>query len=124
MATYRAFVEINDWEGETWKFYIPVEENEDALNALEKAFKADDECPYSISRKTYTTQEVKTLVKHAKSGYYPTDNLCEGKLVIGEIPTDSEAFITWSDKFYKGQIVDCVQKERPAKKAGRKTKSR
>ena len=34
MTKYFCFVENNDWEGETWFFYVPLEYEEDALDLL------------------------------------------------------------------------------------------
>lgn len=40
---YIPFIEYSDIDGETWKFYIPVEGNEEALDALREHIVDDDE---------------------------------------------------------------------------------
>ena len=69
MSDYYVFVERNDWEGETWRFYIPVEENEEAIDELvgllEKYDIADDEVNYWVQEDVLSSNEVEVLCKYS-----------------------------------------------------------
>lgn len=74
---YVQFTETNDWEGETWHRYIPVDGNEGAIERLRQLIDAqevgdnEDEdgegegATFGIRSELLTGREVDTLVKYA-----------------------------------------------------------
>jgi len=104
MTTYVRFIEHNDWEGESWNFYLQVEGNENALLRLEEMLPADNE-DYELDLTVpYTKKLVKTLVKHSRTGYMRYHNRVDGVLDIDLLDS-----IDWEDgpaPFYKGGIKD------------------
>lgn len=102
---YVCLTENNDWEGEVWRFYIPVEGNEAAIEKLRAIIEsaveeagpnpsADDEIPYSVSIRTYTEAEVDLLCEDVEDGYFASHNKTEG---ITLLPSDRFAV----DDLYK-----------------------
>lgn len=68
--------EHNDWEGETWKFYLVKEGNEKFMDKLKKAVEKHDEYgdTLEIGDELVPESEVDILVKHATNGYMKTHN--------------------------------------------------
>lgn len=65
MTDYRRFTEHNEWEGETWSFYIPVDGNVetlDALAALIAKYDPDAES-FEMPERVFTEEEVDLLVE-------------------------------------------------------------
>ena len=97
---YIKFRENNDWEGETWCFYIPVEGNEGAISQLRN--KIDDETAsgaYSLTTEPIPEEEVDTLVKHAEMGYMAEHNKLAGKLEVPDV-----TMVEMEELLYKGGI--------------------
>jgi hypothetical protein len=98
--TYVRFTEENDWEGETWHFYLRVQGNEEALQRLAELVNDSEEYTLDLG-KHFSEAEVTTLVDNADGGGYMADhNRADGRL--GDLPDDP-------DRLYKGQIVDFVK---------------
>jgi hypothetical protein len=101
MADYHCFKEVNNWEGETWRFYIILSDGQHrALSALLEG--EYPEACYSLSEKTYTEEEVDFLVAQEDDcTYMAAHNKCGA---LNKLP----AKIDWEDDdpFYKGQIRD------------------
>lgn len=101
------FREDNAWEGETWRFYIPVEGNGDALSRLAELVDAAG----SDYRMEAPLSEADVDVRVDTSddnGYLPAHIKLTGRLVL---PDDVDTTVTgWEDElFYKGRIADLVQ---------------
>lgn len=93
--SYYKFTEHNDYEGETWHFYLPLTEEEVRyFNELEI-----DEDSYEFSDEPIEEKEVDILVKHSDSGYMANHNK------VSEIKWEwiSENLNEDEDPFYKGQ---------------------
>lgn len=83
MTTFVQFTEYNDYEGETWVFWLQLDGNEQNLLALEQLIArvqgVDVEEPYSLDLETELSEEhVDVLVKHAGSGYMNYHNKVVG----------------------------------------------
>lgn len=90
------FTEHNDWEGETWNFYIPLEGNKEALHELYDLVKNVDD--YELDMKNIITNEqVNALINHGNhdSGYMDTHNKLSGVLDMNLVTADG---------LYKGGI--------------------
>lgn len=106
------FTEYNDWEGETWNFWLQLDGNETQLKKLKK-FLADnnieDNPGYELDMTPVDESEVDILVKHSNGGYMNDHNKVTGKLKL-ELPeddgTEDWAWEYANDTFYKGQIED------------------
>lgn len=98
MKQYYKFTEVNDWEGETWHFYIPVDGNKREIAKLKK--EVDGEF-YIVNDELLPENEVDILCKHSDGGYMTTHNKLKGKL---EIPNEKGRSI--EDALYKGGICD------------------
>ena len=91
---YYKFTEINNWEIETWRFYIKMTEAQ--RNEIDKFISKATE--YRISKETYTEEQVNLFVKNARGSYMASDNK------FGEfkcLPTEKQGGI---EEFYKGGI--------------------
>jgi len=119
VTSYVTLIERNEWEGETWRFYIPFEGNEKAIGDLETAlsaftaaWEADgavDDPPYELVLDPLDSAEVDTLVKHADDdGYMFDHNMLEGQMVL---PADVLEALAGGDldPLYKGRIRDYMQ---------------
>jgi hypothetical protein len=123
---YRKFTEHNDWEGEIWHFYIPINGNESALADLERQVKAVDsysetgyDFPFKLSKKILSATEVKVLVENGDDdGYMPKHNLLKGILTLPSLPhtLNKESFDAWFEHFYKGGICEMFSKPKRTKK--------
>ncbi len=93
---YYRLTEHNEWEGETWHFYIPVDGNEEELEKLRSSI--DGEI-YKLSKKTYEEDKITTLCEDDDdAGYMAKHNKLEGKFVF-EQPSDKN-----TEPLYKGGI--------------------
>lgn len=103
MTDYVKFTEKNDWEGETWHFYIPTEGNEDELTGLKEILNEVETGTYELDLTPIPDAEVDVLVKHTDSGYMAYHNKLAGLLML--TPEILESFKTaGKDPFYKGGI--------------------
>lgn len=102
MTTFVKFIEINDHEGETWRFYLQVDGNEKALEELKKRIAAEikyDE--YTLTDERLTESDVDVLVRHSDCGYMDYENKVTGTLVL-----PYEKGVTIDEVLYKGGIRD------------------
>ena len=106
MAT---FVENNDWEGEEWYFYIPLEENKAEIEWLWDRL---ERCNEMMQDAFYFADDIELdealiFEKHTKSGYMDEHNVLDGKLDIRTFKTmtDEELF----DALYKGKIAEYME---------------
>jgi hypothetical protein len=118
-ATYAVLTEHCEWEGETWRFYIPLAGNEDSLAGLLGAvrrlnarFPSDDE-PFELDLTPISEGEVDTLVEHGgDTDYMAAHNKLEGRLVIPPAALTELAGGS-VDPLYKGRITDMMQASTP-----------
>lgn len=101
MKIYTIFRECNDWEGETWNFYIPTEGNESEIAKLALAIKNSPE--YSLEG-SIDESDVDVLVKHDEGGYMAFHNKLSGKLSIGTLHITVD-----DDPLYKGGIKEFIK---------------
>ena len=113
MRQFQCVFEANDHEGETWRFYIPLEGNEEALSILAELLDEDregnrDACLYDYGLGGVAFEdEVDTLEKFSDGGYTAAHNKLDGKLdvtpLLSATPTEIHAAL------YKGGIRDFVR---------------
>jgi len=104
------FTENNDWEGETWNFFVPLspEQHEKIKNLIESV--EDFDSPYEIGDEAYTESYVDKLISsrnNTRTGYMKLYNKCKplsgvflDRLMEGNIN------LLEDDPFYKGQCWD------------------
>jgi len=103
---YFKFTEQNDWEGETWHFFIPyVYEQALRFERLIKNIAPDSESFEVNITKLYTPQEVDLLVEEGETGYMRQFNKC-GPLKLNAM---IDANLT-EDDLYKGAIENWCEK--------------
>ncbi|MFI6304317.1 hypothetical protein ACIBCH_20800 [Amycolatopsis thailandensis] len=105
-----ALTETNDNEGETWRFWLQLDGNEDQLEHLRAAIAgADEEETYDLDSvdDAVPESEVDVLVKHTLSGYMAYDHKVTGLLEIVDGWTDI-------DELYKGGVRGLFTAPAPA----------
>jgi len=106
------FIEINDWEGETWRFYIPISEtNLPALQVLSPALISRGlGDTYKLDLSPVDESYVDKVVEKSRSGYMAYHNKCAGTLRLPEkfFDLSNEDF---ERALYKGGIEDFVKPE-------------
>jgi hypothetical protein len=108
---YAKFTEHNEWEGETWRFYIPIEGNEAALCELEQLLLlANSDSSYELDMGPFTESAVDTVVKQGNDdcGYMPAHTKLVGLL---RLPPELRAAMSdpEDDPLYKGEIREFMQ---------------
>jgi hypothetical protein len=109
MAQYVKFTEHNEWEGETWYFWIPTEGNGGELKALAAALDGEDsgDEKYELDLELVPEYDVDVLVRHSEVGYMATHNKQAGILTL---PENLVALLADDDApFYKGGIRDLMK---------------
>lgn len=102
------FEEYNDWEGETWRFWLQLDGNEESLKKLVPLVKEADAHSggneYRLDlNEILDEREVDTLVKYTQSGYMDNDNKVVGTLKLtDDMVKRSEG--DNDDPFYKGGV--------------------
>lgn len=86
MTKYVRFSENNDWEGEEWHVYIPLEGNEDQLRRLRDAIPEDYQEVYSLSTNTFSESQVEALMAGGGSTTYLAEHTQAGGLLV--LPDD------------------------------------
>ena len=107
MTTYRRFVETNDWEGETWTFWLQVDGNMTALAILGDVLDALNEdlvdVEFSLKDDEIDELTVETLVRYGESGYMHQHNKVSGSLSLPECFASMD-FDAVTTALYKGGI--------------------
>jgi hypothetical protein len=102
------FKEHNDWEGETWRFWLQHDGNEKEIHQLTTILNEHDRLGdyYEVDLTPIDESDVDTLVKHSRSGYMSYENKVTGKFICPEFTEkDKENPDEWmSNNFYKGGI--------------------
>jgi hypothetical protein len=105
------FEEVNDWEGETWTFWLQLTGNEDELTKLDDLLsQAEREIEYELPFTLYlenceNESVVDKLVQHSEEGYYDSHNMVLGKFTCPESLGEA------ADELYKGGIRDYFKKD-------------
>ena len=134
---FAVFTEKNNWEGETWRFYIPVEGQKRAINYLrnrvhdivEKTagnpvamvryldrgiplnnMPTYEVRPFKVAVEYLTEEEVDRRVGKSRSGYMNFHNKLDGKIKRNKLERIKKSK-TLSDKLYKGGIKDFVKEK-------------
>ena len=91
------FTECNDWEGETWNFYVWMDSSTESR--LRSILEIDGADAYSLSEKEFTKEKVEKLMdRKSRSTYMDDHNLC------GILHLPDEITFPEKDPFYKGGI--------------------
>lgn len=111
MKHYVKFTEINDWEAETWHFFIPYEGNEKAIERLALLIRNDKN--YKIHKQKdsimWTEKEVDTAIKEMgdNTTYMSAYNKLKGKLNIKVLIEDYKR--DPDNTLYKGRIKEYME---------------
>lgn len=103
---YVRFTENNDWEGEEWSFYIPVEGNEEAIKFLDEKVCGNE---YSLMKERLTEKEVGTLERFGGEGYMKNHNKLVGILDYKKLEKAIDTSGEDGDPLYKGGIKDYMR---------------
>ena len=104
MSKYVMFTEENDWEGETWNFFILLKGNKRSIAKIHKLLSdkdKDNSYRYRLSTQTYSQAEVDKLMKHPSCATYMDDYT-----IIDKISNSVPNQVDWDeeDPFYKGRL--------------------
>jgi hypothetical protein len=108
VTDYVKFTEENDWEGETWHFYIPVAGNEVTLAVLAATLESSPIDSYTLDLTRIPEYEVDALVKHTDTGYMADHTKLDGVLLLAPDTMD-QLSAHETDPFYKGEIAKFMQ---------------
>lgn len=106
---YVKFTEHNEWEGETWHFWIPLQGNTDELKRLDQIIARNPEMNefYELDLTPVSEAEVGACVaQSSNTDYLPEHNKLTGTL---RLPADDAITDNKSDLLYKGGIRDYMQ---------------
>lgn len=105
MGGFAWFMERNDWEGEVWRWYIPLAGNTEALRKLDVLIGEHDGDEYELNMRPIAEAEVDARVAgNSDDGYYAAHNKLSGRLVVPDVDTSQEH---WADDvLYKGRVTD------------------
>lgn len=105
-------VEHNDHEGETWRFWLQLDGNEEELHKLQEFIKEHDLSEeFALYTKEIDESEVDILVKHTMSGYMDYDNKLTGTFTMKELDTselddEDEIYESALELLYKGAVEE------------------
>ena len=102
---YVKLTENNDWEGEEWNFFIPLDVNKEGLKLISDKLNENpqkSDCSITLHEEVFDEEEVDGLVKMSKCGYMHEYNKMTGSI-------KSERFYDlyiddFLDLIYKGQL--------------------
>jgi hypothetical protein len=108
---YMAFKEYCEWEGETWRFYVPIRGDHYAnLCWLEGKLKSYGMSEFTVIQKELTEKEVDALCKDSKGGYMAFHNKMEGTIDLKELDKAGATKESLSEFLYKGGIENLFKK--------------
>lgn len=109
--------EENEWEGETWRFWLQVDGNEDELARLRGAIDSvaqlydggEPGCPFTLAALSQIKDEsyVDTLIEQAEEedgGYMASDDKVTGVLKVPDWPAPADFGSQIEQDLYKGGI--------------------
>jgi len=94
MRQFVCITENNDWEGESWRFWVP---SDDPVLETIKEYIQDKEDFYQIDETLISEEEVDIICKYAREGYMMSDNKVEWVEWPKEEISDED-----DDPLYKG----------------------
>ena len=97
--TYWVFTERNEWEGETWRFYVKLADGE--VKRIQGAIEGLSY--YSLRDAKLTEEDVDALVRESECGYMYFHNKCSGITLPGVIDMEND------DPFYKGECFEVAR---------------
>lgn len=100
MGAFQQFWEHNENEGESWRFWLQYEGNEDALARLQAL--VEDSENYYLTDTFASEGEVDTLVRYSDSGYMENENKVVGRLVLSDGFEEND--------LYKGGVADFFER--------------
>ena len=112
------FTENNDNEGESWNFWLQLDENQNELNRLQmfvSRFDPNRES-FELNMLPVDESEVDVLVKHIGQGYMDNENKVTGYFTLPEVEEsyDEDTGYDWlMNNFYKGAIDEHFTDEKP-----------
>jgi hypothetical protein len=112
MTTYAKLTENNEWEGEVWCLYIPIEGNEKVLDQLDLALgeQDSDESGCTLDLNPISESEVDILVKHGgDTTYMDTHNKLSGTLTLTDEILEQISDGGDDDPLYKGGIREFMR---------------
>jgi hypothetical protein len=78
MAEYLKFTEYNDYEGESWNYFVPVtHENTEKARKLASLVKRFGIRDFEVSEQKFTEEEVSALLALKEGVYMDEYNLCD-----------------------------------------------
>jgi hypothetical protein len=105
MLEFFKFTEKNEFEGETWNFYMPLTEEQEARIRELVAATDEQEVPYSLSEESVTEEEVDDLmVTRGTTTVVAEHNKCG--------PLDTElprSLYPENDFFHRGAPFDVIE---------------
>jgi len=105
MLEFFKFTEMNEWEGETWNFYVPLTKEQEARVRELIAPGDEHESPYSLSTEPVTEEEVDDLMATRGTTIVVAEhNKC------GPLDTDLPPTLhSENDFFHKGASFDVIE---------------
>lgn len=106
------YLEFNDYEGESWRFWLQLDGNTTNLDILADIIKQaekeeNEKLPYFLNKNNIIDEEtVDILVKYSFSGYRKFENKITGKLNLLNLKEK-----TLDETLYKGGITTLFKKE-------------
>lgn len=118
---FAKFTEKNEWEGETWRFWLQVDGNEAELTVLNAtllkvaALYDGDDPPFMLSPTYRAERYVDFLIEQAEEdedGYMASDHKITGKLTVPDWPDPGpEEYDNAIERaLYKGGIAKLFRK--------------
>ena len=104
MGTFITFNEYNDNEGEDWNFYLPLENNTEAILALKQKLETLEMTDEYSFGSEIPENEVDIVVKHSREGYMDFENKVTGTMDVSKF-ADIDNPADLNDLLYKGGIV-------------------
>jgi hypothetical protein len=98
MTLYVTLVEDNDWEGETWRFYLPLEGNDGELRKLKRLIDDAGDESYTLDLSPIKEEIVDARVKNLSDD---TSYMAAHKKFEGTFKCPPSV-----DDLYKGGIKD------------------
>lgn len=107
-----ALEESNGHEGEEWRFWLQIDDNEDAIAGLRKLMDYHDLEDWDDVRFALTTEateeEVDTLVKFTMQGYMDNENKITGSFDLGKL--EARLGENTSDEDKRDELVQALNK--------------
>lgn len=117
MTGFVEFIEDNQHEGETWRFWLQLTGNLAELRRLERAIAEvsvahGGGCDYELNLDDpISEQDVDIIVAHAQTGYMKSETKVVGRLKLPDDLIEQTDYGPTLDSLYKGEIVKYFTKD-------------